>query len=144
MRLTTAMICGSLDVQNGFAYILQGGASRFGRPAFPAAVQFHLLLQIVAESLEDMALSEVQVQVWVKGEHITFNRPSVVGTVSLEHTPLAAVVEDEKPTILLPMPISFVAPAPGLYEIDIRVEPGEMAQRLPFAVHAAVATAEPS
>lgn len=132
--MTTALICGSLDLQNGFAYVLQGGASRFGRQAFPAAVQFNLLLQLVAESAEDLEGAELHVEVRVVSNLIKSSHPNLVGTVALGTERSDSLIEGEMPTILLPMPVAFVAPAPGLYEVQISA--GSAAQTLPFAVHA--------
>ncbi len=126
MKISTLMLAEHVTITNGLINVLNGNATRLGRPVFPAALDLHLVC-LVDMPTDFVGHTPVHLNVEVKRVDSGQKLAETGGDFSAAlregadpHTLTATLTID-----LRPVPI----PSPGPYVVSVRIDDGETYDR---------------
>jgi len=142
MRLTALSVVGSAVASpDGVVHILRAGVSRIGLQAFPGAVQAHLFVQLHSELLP--AGRSVEINLAYEVSRVGQEKPlAEVHGVLVHVSPDDPIVDEEEAVLALAMPLGFLAPAAGRYNVAFSLD-GEQVGEVSFVVHGVDANLQP-
>jgi hypothetical protein len=130
VQITCALLCDAATLREGMLHILGGGATRLGRPRFPAPMFVTLALMTLQEREEALRGHVVEIVIVGSDDEVVYRSETAIPAPSLAH-----VAEGEQVAVPLIVPLSDVLlPQPGIYRLLV-VSDSEQGAMLAFHAH---------